>query len=98
MDRDAARAMGTTDATPFLENADSHWEAATGWNEDSGDLGDAEEFEDGDEALSDYFRLFRVRKLAGRGCSKRANPTTEPAWAVKRGRRRPGDGSGDDER
>ena len=53
MDRDAVRAMGSTDATPFLENVDSHWAAITGWNKDCGDLGDAEEFEDGDEALSD---------------------------------------------
>ena len=53
MDRDAVRAMGTTDATPFLESADSHWAAITGWNEDSGDLGDAEEFENGGEGLSD---------------------------------------------
>ena len=56
MDRDAVRAMGATDATPFLENVDSHWAAITGCIEDSGDLGDAEEFDDGDdddEALSD---------------------------------------------
>ena len=53
MDRDAVRAMGTTDATPFLDNADAHWAAITDWNEASGDLGDTEEFEDGDEALSD---------------------------------------------
>ena len=52
MDRDAARAMGSTDVTPLLENAGSHWAAITGWNEDSGDLGDAEEFEGGVEALS----------------------------------------------
>ena len=38
MDRDAARAMGTTDATPFLENVDSHWVAISGWQEASGDL------------------------------------------------------------
>ena len=43
MDRDAARAMGTTDATPFLENVDSHWVAISGWQEASGDLGDAED-------------------------------------------------------
>ena len=53
MDRDAARAMVTIDATPFLENVDFHWAAITGWQEDSGDWGDAEEFGDGDEALSD---------------------------------------------
>ena len=53
MDRDAVRAMGMTDATPFLENVDSHWAAISGWVEDSGDLGDAEEFEDGDSPLSD---------------------------------------------
>jgi len=45
--------MGMTDATPFLENVDSHWAAISGWVEDSGDLGDAEEFEDGDSPLSD---------------------------------------------
>ena len=49
----SGRAMGTTDATPFLENAGSHWAAIAGLQEDSGDLGDAEEFGDGDEALSD---------------------------------------------
>ena len=53
MDREAVRAMGATDATPFLENVDSHWAAVSGWIEDSGDLGDAEEFDDGDEPLSD---------------------------------------------
>ena len=53
MDRDAVRAMGTTDTTPFLENADSHWAAVSGWMEYSGDLSDTEEFGDGDEALSD---------------------------------------------
>ena len=53
MDRDAVRAMGMTDATPFLENVDSYWAAISGWIEDSSDLGDAEEFEDGDEPLSD---------------------------------------------
>ena len=42
-----------TDATPFLENVDSHWAAISGWIEDSGDLGDAEEFDDGDSPLSD---------------------------------------------
>ena len=47
MDRGAVRAMGMTEATPFLENADSHWAAISGWIEDSGDLGDAEEFDDG---------------------------------------------------
>ena len=53
MDRDAVRAMGMTDASPFLENVDSHWAAISGWIEDSADLGDAEEFDDGDEPLSD---------------------------------------------
>ena len=60
MDRDAVRAMGTTDATPFLENADSRWAAISGWQEDSGDLGDIEEFNDGDEALSDGDDMMRT--------------------------------------
>ena len=53
MDRGSVRAMGMTDASPFLENIDSHWAAIPGWIEDSDDLGDAEEFGDGDEPLSD---------------------------------------------
>ena len=36
-----------------LGNVDSHWAATSDWTEDSGDLGDAEEFEDGDGPLSD---------------------------------------------
>ena len=53
MDRDAVRAMGQTDASPFMECADSHWASLSGWTEDSADLGDDAEFDDGDEALSD---------------------------------------------
>ena len=54
MDRDAVRAMGQTDASPFMECADSKWASLSGWTEDSADLGDdAAEFGDGDEALSD---------------------------------------------
>ena len=48
----AVRAMGTTGAMPFLENADSHWAAISGWQGDSGDLGDTGQFDDGDEAPS----------------------------------------------
>ena len=53
MDREAVRAMGQTDATPFMECADSHWASISGWTEDTADLGDDAEFDDGDEALSD---------------------------------------------
>ena len=53
MDREAVRAMGQTDATPFMECADSHWATISGWTEDTADLGDDAEFDDGDEALSD---------------------------------------------
>ena len=53
MDRDAVRAMGCTDATPFMESSDAHWASISGWTEDDRDLGDAEEFDDDDEALSD---------------------------------------------
>jgi hypothetical protein len=53
MDREAVRAMGQTDASPFMECADSHWASLSGWTEDSADLGDDAEFDDGDEALSD---------------------------------------------
>ena len=53
MDRDAVRAIGCTDATPFMENTDALWATIAAWNEDAADLGDAEEFDEGDEALSD---------------------------------------------
>ena len=54
MDREAVRAMGQTDAPPFMECADSHWASLSGWTEDSAaDLGDDAEFGGGDEALSD---------------------------------------------
>ena len=36
-----------------MECADSHWASLSGWTEDAADLGDDEEFGDGDEALSD---------------------------------------------
>ena len=51
--RQAGRWARPTPRPPFLENAGSHWEAIAGLQEDSGDLGDAEEFGDGEEALSD---------------------------------------------
>ena len=53
MDRDAARIMGQTDATPFMENVDAHFASISGWVEDEADLGDADEFDDGDEIISD---------------------------------------------
>ena len=53
MDREAVRAMGMTDASPFMERADSHWASISAWTEDAADLGDAEELDDGDEPLSD---------------------------------------------
>ena len=53
MDRDVVRAIGSTDATKLLENNDAHWATIAAWNEDAADLGDAEEFDEGDEALSD---------------------------------------------
>ena len=53
MDREAVRAIGRTDASPFLENIDSHWATVAVWTEDAADLGDADEFDEGDEALSD---------------------------------------------
>ena len=44
--------MGQTDdASPFMECADSHWASLSGWTEDSADLGDDAEFDDGDEAF-----------------------------------------------
>ena len=52
MDRMAVRAMGRTDATPYMECVDAHWSAISAWTEDSADLGDADEFEEGDEPLS----------------------------------------------
>ena len=53
MDRHAVRAMGCTDATPFMENTDSVFASLSGWTEDHSDLGDEPEFDDGDEVLSD---------------------------------------------
>ena len=53
MDREAVRAISCTDSSPFMESTDSHWDSAAAWTEDAADLGDAEEFDDGDEALSD---------------------------------------------
>ena len=53
MDRNAVRAIGCTDASPFMENTDALWATIAAWNEDAADLGDAEEFDEGDEALSD---------------------------------------------
>ena len=54
MDREAVRrAIGCTDTSPFMENIDSHWATVAVWAEDAADLGDAEKFGDGDEALSD---------------------------------------------
>ena len=35
-----------------MESIDPHWAAVAAWNEDAADLGLAEEFGDGDEALS----------------------------------------------
>ena len=51
MDRGADRAIGCTDVSPFMESIDSHWDTVAAWTEDATDLGDAEEFDDGDEAL-----------------------------------------------
>jgi hypothetical protein len=53
MDRAAVRAMGRTDATPFMESSDAHWSTIAGWIEDDGDLGDNAEFDTDDEALDD---------------------------------------------
>ena len=53
MDREAVRAIGCTDASPFMGNIDSHWATVSAWSEDAADLGDAEEFDNGDEALPD---------------------------------------------
>ena len=46
MDRNAVRAIGCTDATPFMENTDALWATIAAWNEDAADLGDAEEFDE----------------------------------------------------
>ena len=53
MDREAVRKIGCTDTSTFMENIDSHWATVSAWSEDAADLGDAEEFGDGDGALSD---------------------------------------------
>ena len=53
MERECVRAMGRTDATPFMESSDAHWASIANWTEDGMDLGDDEEFDDGDEPLSD---------------------------------------------
>ena len=51
MERECVRAMGRTDATPFMESTDAHWASVANWTEDHMDLGDAVEFDDGDEPL-----------------------------------------------
>ena len=53
MERECVRAMGRTDATPFMESLDAHWASIANWTEDEADLGDVEEFDEGDEPLSD---------------------------------------------
>ena len=53
MERECVRAMGRTDATPFMESSDAHWASIANWTEDETDLGDDEEFDEGDEPLSD---------------------------------------------
>ena len=53
MDREAVRAMGMTAASLFMERAGSHCASNSAWTEDAADLGDAEEFDYGDEPLSD---------------------------------------------
>ena len=53
LDREAVRAIGSTDASPFMESTDLHWASVAAWTEDAADLGDTEEFDDGDEALAD---------------------------------------------
>ena len=50
--------MGRTNATPFVESADAHRASVANRTEDDMDyhcmdLGDDEEFDDGDEPLSD---------------------------------------------
>ena len=53
MERECVRAVGRTDATPFMESADAHyWASVANWTEDDMDLGDDEEFDDGDGPLS----------------------------------------------
>ena len=41
--------MDRTDTTPFMESADAHWASVANWTEGDMDLGDGEEFDDGDE-------------------------------------------------
>ena len=53
MGLEAVRTMGRTDASLFMECADSHLASISAWTEGAADLGDAEEFDEGDEALSD---------------------------------------------
>ena len=53
MERECARAMGRTHATPFMESSDANWASIANWTEDDRDLGDDEEFDEGDEPLSD---------------------------------------------
>ena len=53
MERECVRAMGRTDATPFMESSDAHWASIANCTEDDMDLGDVEEFDDGDGPLSD---------------------------------------------
>ena len=39
MERECVRAMGRTDATPFMESSDAHWASIANWTEDDMDLG-----------------------------------------------------------
>jgi len=36
-----------------MESTDAHWASVANWTENNMDLGDIEEFDDGDEPLSD---------------------------------------------
>ena len=53
IERECARAMGRTDAAPFMEFSDAHWASIANWTQGDRDLGDDEEFDEGDEPLSD---------------------------------------------
>ena len=69
MDREAVRAIGGTDSSPFMESTVSHWATVSAWSKDAADLGDAEEFGDGDEAVSEnkaFYTIVPPRYAGGR--------------------------------
>ena len=54
--RDAVRAIGCTDATPFMENTDAIWATIAAWNEDAADTWETQ------RSSAMVMKLFRTTK------------------------------------